>query len=397
MINNRTAILTGFEPFDNNALNPSWEAVAALPEQIGIFRIEKIRLPVTFNGAFAMLENSIRDLCPDLVICTGLAEKRNAITVERVAINIDDARIPDNKGFQPIDMVIDYAAPNAYFSNLPVKQIIKAVSDFGVSAAISESAGTYVCNNVMFRLLNLIATEMPMMMGGFIHVPKIVENRDRAEFGGFSLNDLRLALETSVKVCSDRVADGLWHGSQRMIVAYKSAWSEEFETIRAQLKTGLGNLALRIDHIGSTSVPGLAAKDIIDVQITVADLSEELLKRMQQIGYKRAEHVASDHQPPGIDLPQDEWQKWFFRAPPGQRPTNTHVRILGRANQRYAMLFRDFLLEHSDYAEAYARLKIRLAENLANKSNYSDVKDPAVDLIYFAAEKWAAEKGWRPA
>lgn len=396
MIKTRTAILTGFEPFDNNPVNPSWEAVAALPDQIGIFRIEKLRLPVTFKGAFAMLERSIRDLCPDLVICTGLAEKRNAVTVERVAINIDDARIPDNEGFQPIDMVIDYAAPNAYFSNLPVKQIIKAVSEFGVSAAISESAGTYVCNNLMFRLLHLMATEMPMMMGGFIHVPKIVEDFDRAESGGFSLNDLRLALETSVKVCSDLFDQGLWQGSQRMIVAYKKAWPVEFEAIKTRLQEGLGELALRIDHIGSTSVPGLAAKDIIDVQITVADLSEELLKRMQLVGYTRAEHVCSDHQPPGIELDPCEWQKWYFRAPRGQRPTNTHVRVAGRANQRYALLFRDFLRSQPDYAEAYARLKMRLAENLTNKSNYPDVKDPAVDLIYFAAEKWAEENGWRP-
>ncbi len=180
------------------------------------------------------------------------------------------------------------------------------------------------------------------------------------------------------------------------IVPYQERWAEEFLEIAGRLRAGLGGLAVRIDHIGSTSVPGLAAKDIIDIQITVSDLSEEVIQTMAGLGYTRHPIIHRDHPIPGFQGPDTEWEKFLFEPLAGQRKTNTHMRALGRANQRYALLFRDYLRSHSPTAQAYAELKRRLAASLPDRKLYPEVKDPAVDLIYFAAEEWAAVNGWQP-
>lgn len=178
------------------------------------------------------------------------------------------------------------------------------------------------------------------------------------------------------------------------IVDYQPTWPAEFAAIAATLRGSLGALALRIDHIGSTSVPGLAAKDIIDVQITVAALAPEVLATLTALGYIRPEGIWCDHRPPNSTGPDSDWDKWFLREPQTQRMTNTHVRVLGRPNQRYPILFRDYLRAHPATAAAYAELKRRLARELADPMTYPAVKDPAVDLIYFAAEDWAAATNW---
>lgn len=180
------------------------------------------------------------------------------------------------------------------------------------------------------------------------------------------------------------------------IVPYQESWPAEFRTIAGALRQALGSLAVRIDHIGSTSVPGLAAKDVIDVQITVAALDEPVKAALTALGYSQPEGVWCDHRPPSAAGPESDWAKLFFRPPAGQRRTNTHVRVIGRPNQRYPLLFRDYLRAHPATAQAYAELKRRLAQNLADSSLYPDVKDPAVDLIYFAAEDWAAAIHWQP-
>ena len=180
------------------------------------------------------------------------------------------------------------------------------------------------------------------------------------------------------------------------IFDYQDRWPVEFRAIAAVIRQGLGPLALRIDHIGSTSVPGLAAKDVIDVQISVAELDQPVVKAMTAMGYTQSETIMRDHQPPQFIGLESDWEKLYFRPPAGQRRTNTHMRVLGSANQRYALLFRDFLRAHPATAQAYAELKRRLAVNLADPETYPDVKDPAVDLIYFAAQDWAAATGWQP-
>jgi len=180
------------------------------------------------------------------------------------------------------------------------------------------------------------------------------------------------------------------------IISYQPCWPREFQEIAAILRRGLDDLALRIDHIGSTSVPGLAAKDVIDIQITVTAFDDGLIAAMASLGYTPHERIHRDHCPPTVSGPDTEWEKLLFRPPVGQRRTHTHVRIQGRANQRYPLLFRDYLRAHPVTAGAYAELKRRLAAHLADPDTYPDVKDPAVDLIYFAAEDWAAATHWQP-
>jgi GrpB-like predicted nucleotidyltransferase (UPF0157 family) len=178
------------------------------------------------------------------------------------------------------------------------------------------------------------------------------------------------------------------------IVPYQPRWRDEFLAIGKVLRDGLGKLALRIDHIGSTAVPGLAAKDIIDIQITVAALSEEVDRVMSAMGYTRVAYITQDHRPAQSGGNADDWEKWYYRPPEGQRHIHVHMRVKGRLNQLYPLLFRDYLRKHPATAEAYAELKRRLAANLADSQTYPDVKDPAVDLIYLAAMEWARVIGW---
>jgi GrpB-like predicted nucleotidyltransferase (UPF0157 family) len=181
------------------------------------------------------------------------------------------------------------------------------------------------------------------------------------------------------------------------IMPYAPSWPAEFAAIGAALRGALGDLALRIDHIGSTAVPGLAAKDRIDVQLTVTDFRRfaPVQAALERLGYTGVPGNQRDHEPPGWAGPDDQWQKRFFRPPAGQRPANLHVRAAGRANQRYPLLFRDYLRAHPRSAAAYAELKRRLADNLRDLETYPDVKDPACDLIIAAAEDWAVVTGWQ--
>lgn len=164
--------------------------------------------------------------------------------------------------------------------------------------------------------------------------------------------------------------------------------------IAAKLRTALGDLALRIDHIGSTSVPNLAAKDVIDIQVTVAELSPNVSRAIVAAGFTARPNFNRDHVPPGCADNAADWTKLLFNEPPGERRMNVHVRRAGAANQHYALLFRDYLIAHPQTAAAYAELKRRLAEHLADPATYPDVKDPAVDLIFLAAEDWACTSGW---
>ncbi len=181
-----------------------------------------------------------------------------------------------------------------------------------------------------------------------------------------------------------------------VIAPYHDEWPLEFAAIAAGLREGVGVLALRIDHIGSTAVPGLPSKDILDMQLTVASLDGAVEAALTGLGYEMRAGITADHQPPGAGGPPEDWQKRLFRPPPGQRPTNLHVRVDGRPNQRYPLLFRDYLRAHPAAVEAYATLKRRLALMAGGDLGaYTDAKDPACDLIMIAAEDWAAATGWR--
>lgn len=168
-------LLSGFAPFDGAATNESWEAVReAVPALVarGV-DAEAVELPVEFGTASERLEEAVRGLRPRLVVAVGLAAGRTAITPERVAINIRDARIPDNAGASPVDEPVVPGAPVGRFSTLPVKAMVAALTADGVPAAVSQTAGTYVCNDVFYALQHLLATDPALegIRGGFVHVP----------------------------------------------------------------------------------------------------------------------------------------------------------------------------------------------------------------------------------
>jgi GrpB-like predicted nucleotidyltransferase (UPF0157 family) len=183
-----------------------------------------------------------------------------------------------------------------------------------------------------------------------------------------------------------------------VLVPYDPQWPAEFRRIALPLRETLGELALRIDHIGSTAVPGLAAKDVIDIQITVKALDvETLVPLFTGPGYRYWEDITGDHLPPGRNDAPEEWCKLFFSAPQGRRRTNIHVRLEGRANQRYALLFRDYLRADARVTGAYQQIKEALARLLPEDFEaYYDVKDPACDIILAAAELWSELTGYAP-
>lgn len=165
-------LLTGFEPFGGEKVNPSGQvvaAVAAAPPP-GL-EVSAARLSCVFGQAVEELQDAIERTCPELVVCVGQAGGRPDLTVERVAVNLDDARIPDNAGRQPIDEPIAEDGPAAYFSGLPVKRCVAAARAAGVPASVSQTAGTFLCNHVFYALMHLIATRRPGLRGGFVHVP----------------------------------------------------------------------------------------------------------------------------------------------------------------------------------------------------------------------------------
>jgi GrpB-like predicted nucleotidyltransferase (UPF0157 family) len=184
------------------------------------------------------------------------------------------------------------------------------------------------------------------------------------------------------------------------IVPYQERWPQEFAAIGAALRAFLGPLALRIDHIGSTSVPGLAAKDVIDLQVAVASLDpiEPLVSGfMAAGGYRLRPDIQGDHTPPGDTHPPEHWRKRYFREPEGGRRTHLHVRVEGRANQRYALLFRDFLRSSRLAAGGYELTKLELSRlHPDDVDAYYAVKDPICDIIMAGAECWAAATGWKP-
>jgi pyroglutamyl-peptidase len=169
-----TILLTGFEPFGGEAVNPSWEIARALDGWLCEGHVVRaVRLSCVFGQALAELDAALMAHPPALVLCLGQAGGRAEISIERVAINIDDARIPDNLGRQPIDDAIQADGPAAYFSTLPIKAMARDVRAAGVAAAVSNTAGTFVCNHVFYALMHRLASTPALAhtRGGFVHVP----------------------------------------------------------------------------------------------------------------------------------------------------------------------------------------------------------------------------------
>ena len=166
-----TVLLTGFEPFGGETVNPSWEAVRVLQNaRIAGHRVETRCLPVVFGAAAKQLREAIAQTQPALVICVGQAGGRAQISLERIAINIDDARSPDNAGNSPVDAAIIAGGPAGYFSTLPIKRLLVELHRAQIPAEISQSAGTYVCNHVFYSLMHNLKKH-PGVRGGFVHIP----------------------------------------------------------------------------------------------------------------------------------------------------------------------------------------------------------------------------------
>jgi GrpB-like predicted nucleotidyltransferase (UPF0157 family) len=181
------------------------------------------------------------------------------------------------------------------------------------------------------------------------------------------------------------------------IKPYQPAWPEEFLALGRRLRAHLGDLALRIDHIGSTAVPQLAAKDIIDMQITVAALTPAVRAACLAAGLVQSRHT-TDHLPPGADPDPEQWVKMLFKTAPPERLAHVHVRVDGRANQQYPLLFRDYLRAHPPAAQAYAQVKQALARHHPHDDTleiYYDIKDPVCDIIKTGAHGWAIHTGWQ--
>lgn len=213
----RTVLITGFEPFDGEAVNPSWEVVSRLDNAIICgCRVVARQLPCVFGEALIELNAAIDSLSPTLVLSVGQAGGRTDISVERVAINVDDARIPDNRGNQPVDMPIVTSGPAAWFSSLPIKAIVIALRDAGIPASVSQTAGTFVCNHVMYGLLHKL-NGVPEAKGGFIHIPYLPQQA-AAHPGAPSMaaetvrQGLELAIATALQVENDiQVTGGATH------------------------------------------------------------------------------------------------------------------------------------------------------------------------------------------
>lgn len=202
----KKVLLTAFEAFAGETINPTQKIVALLKPIKGI-KLISVVLPVAFDRCLPELEQVLKKHKPDRVMALGQAGGRAMISLERVAINVNDARIPDNDGQQPVDSPVIASAPDAYFARLPLKRMLQALLDEGIPAHISNSAGTYVCNHLMFGLLHVIATSYPAMQGGFIHVPFLPEQAVRHGAPSMSLETMIRATELLIKTSLEELPD----------------------------------------------------------------------------------------------------------------------------------------------------------------------------------------------
>ena len=193
-------LLTAFDPFGGDAVNPALEAVKLVADKMGRFDIVKLEVPTVFRKSIERVAQAIEEEKPDAVLCIGQAGGRFEITPERVAINIDDARIKDNEGNQPIDTKIFEDGENAYFTTLPIKAMVEAIREANLPAAVSNTAGTFVCNHLMYGVLYTLAKNYPNIKGGFTHVPFIPEQvaRRTPVAPYMALEDIKRGLEAAI-------------------------------------------------------------------------------------------------------------------------------------------------------------------------------------------------------
>ncbi|CND99486.1 pyroglutamyl-peptidase I [Yersinia nurmii] len=198
----KNVLITGFEPFGGERVNPSWEVVKQLNDmQLSGVRVVAHQLPCAFGEALTSLNAAIDATQPALVLAIGQAGGRADITIERVAINVDDARIADNLGQQPVDQPIVPDGPAAYFTRLPIKAMVQGIREAGIPASVSQTAGTYVCNHVMYGLLHRLHQQDNEVKGGFIHIPYLPEQAvNHPGSPSMSAQSVLIALEVAISV-----------------------------------------------------------------------------------------------------------------------------------------------------------------------------------------------------
>lgn len=202
------ALVTGFEPFGGDKVNPSWLAVSRLRKKIGSLAVHTAELPTSFGRSADALRDSIEKLRPDIVLCVGLAGGRSELCLERVAINVQDARIRDNDGKQPIDKPVVPGGPAAHFATLPIKACVAEMRKAGLPAAVSNTAGTFVCNHIFYALMDIAATARPPMRGGFLHVPYAPEQAvGLAGAPSMAIDDIARGIEIILEVSATRTGD----------------------------------------------------------------------------------------------------------------------------------------------------------------------------------------------
>ena len=202
------ALVTGFEPFGGDGINPSSLALPKLKKRIRGVAVHTAELPCSFAHSAAALRVAIAEVKPDIVLCVGLAGGRAELCLERVAINVQDARIRDNDGKQPIDKPVVKAGPAAHFATLPVKACVAEMRKAGLPAAVSNTAGTFVCNHIFYALMDIAAGHPIPIRGGFLHVPYMPEQVARGTAGpSMALDDIVKGIEIIVAVSAERASD----------------------------------------------------------------------------------------------------------------------------------------------------------------------------------------------
>lgn len=206
-------LVTGFDPFGEDKINPAIESVKKIPDEIKGVKIIKLEIPTVYMKSLEKIDEAIKEYNPDVILSIGQAGGRPDITVERVGINVDDYRIKDNEGNQPIDTKIYDDGENAYFSNLPIKAIVENIRKNNIPASISNTAGTFVCNHVLYGVQYLLDKKYPNKKSGFIHIPFLPEqviNRPNTPSMSIStiVKALTLALEAIIENDSDKKISG---------------------------------------------------------------------------------------------------------------------------------------------------------------------------------------------
>jgi len=192
-------LVTGFDPFGGESVNPAWEAVRRLPDVVAGAEVIKLETPTVFDKSLGVLRTAMDAVRPDLVLGVGQAGGRTGLAVERVAINVNDARLEDNAGNQPVDMPVIEGGPAAYFATLPIKPMVAAIREANLPASVSNSAGTFVCNHLMYGILHFLAQDHPGARGGFIHVPYVPEQVvEKPAKPSMALIDIVRGLEAAV-------------------------------------------------------------------------------------------------------------------------------------------------------------------------------------------------------